>query len=544
MTLFKTDKWEVKRRVGLKPHYYQEDSFVALEAGWNEGHKKLMAVLPTGSGKTVMAGEMIARRVERKQRCLIMAHTRKLATQFRDGLERDYGLHVGMEMAEHSSDDEPVVCATFQSMLNRVAKGLFHPEEFSLIVVDEGHRILGDGYQSLLTHFGNSDVLALTATPRRSDQKDLMKFLDAKVVDVPLDRLIREKFLAPLTIVNCPISIRLEGASKTGDYTDEEVAHAIEPYLESCAHALKEHGAGRCALAFLPLIEISKKFTAALNMVGVRAAHVDGTMKEKDVKKIIKDLEMGKLDVVCNSMLLTEGVDIRPVNCIMNLRPTKSWSLYCQIVGRATRTYDPEIHGIKGTAWPLKHDAMLLDPLWLCDELNPLKRPACLLAKDDEDEKAIMAKIAGGEKDLMKATESVAIDRAEALKQKLALMAKKKSRLVNAMEFFLKQGDLNGAEYEPIAKWQEGDITQGQRNVLISHEIDIASVKDKGHATLLIDAIMARSKAGLASAKQVKYAESLGLSNAINLPRETVAGYITAKKHNPNTDPFAGLMDL
>lgn len=415
------------------------------------------------------------------------------------------------------------------------------------------HRILGPGYQSLLAHFGKTEVMGLTATPRRTDQKDLMKFFDEKVIDVPMNQLIKEGILAPLTIDNCPIDIKISGASKTGDFTDEEVAHAIEPYLESCAMAIRDRAAGRCTLAFLPLIELSKKFCLILQSLGVRAAHVDGTMKEKDVNKILLDLELGKLECVTNSMLLTEGVDVRPVNCIMNLRPTKSWGLFSQIIGRETRTFDPSNvrhfsdaakKRYKECKWPLKTDGLILDPIWLCEELNPLKRPACLLAKDDEEEKAIMEKIAGGEKDLMKATESVAHDRAEALRERLARMADRKSRLVNAMDFFLRQGDMNGAEYEPIARWQMEAVTQGQRNILIGHGIDLATVKDKGMATMLIDSIMKRSHAGLASISMVKTAESLGLPNAVNMSRDEVKAFITAKRSQPEADPFGGLNDL
>src|SRR5690606_28709729 len=141
---------------------------------------------------------------------------------------------------------------------------------------------------------------------------------------------------------------------------------------------------------------------------------------------------------ICCSMLLTVGVDIRPVNCILNLRPTKSWTLAVQIYGRATRLFDPSVHGPVGTIWPKKQDSLILDPIWITEKHNLLQRPSVLVTSDPNEIELLDKKIrkGGGGKnkgvDLLEALNEAIHEREEALKNELMMGARKKSRLVNA----------------------------------------------------------------------------------------------------------------
>ena len=533
MQLFSNKK--PKRK--LSPFPYQVEFRDAFEKARSDGFKRILGVLPTGGGKTVCMGEEIARLVEQDGRALVLAHTRKLVKQFSNSLTDNYGIHSTIEMGNMRAEESPVICSSVQTMQKRIDGGDFDNDEFDLVVIDEGHRALSPGYRKIEDYFGGHAWFAgITATPRRGDQRDLMLpngFYDTKAIDVPLNRLINEGFLAPLTIVNFPLKIEVERASLTGDFTEQEVAHAIEPYLGECAKELSKYK-GRCCLVFLPLIKTSQRFAAMLEDEGMRAKHVDGTMSEKDVERAIAELERGDIDVICNSMLLTEGVDIRPVNLILNLRLTTSWTLYMQLVGRGTRTFDPAKHGRNGCKWGLKSDCILLDPLWLCDRHNMLQRPATLVATDDKMAEEIDRKLKAVDEplDLMEAQQQVLHDREETLRKRLEELAKRKSRQVNAMSFFLSMGRIDLAEYEPISAWESDDITPGQRNVLLNNNFDMEQIKGKGHASKIIDSIIERSKKGLATIKMAKFAESLGMENAWLAKFEEVKHYLdtNAKK--------------
>lgn len=507
-------------------HYYQADAKRAILNEWAQGRRKTLAVLPTGSGKTRLAGSLIWDYSQEGLRSLFLAHTRKLTRQAALSIEEAYHIPANIEMGGERADDGPLTCATIQT----IARRLPPKDSFDLLVIDEGHRVRSKGYTKILKYFDQANVLLITATPRRGDQKSLMgqDACDSLAYDVPLSQLIEEGYLAPLTIHNIPIEIKVEHEGE-GDFKDEEVGHAIEPYLESCADALIEHGRGRCALAFLPLIATSKKFTKLLQERGIKTAHVDGEMDEGQVAQILRDLEGGKLQCVCCSMILTEGVDVKPVNCIMNLRLTRSWTLYTQICGRGTRLYDP----IKdGGGWPKKDDCILLDPLWLCEQHSLIQRPSCLIASSPEQAEEIDRefKKSGGKKSLMEAVKDAKSGHEERLKERLKEMAERRARVINPMEMFISINKPELAEYEPIAPWEEWPMTENQRNTLSKAGIDIEAVKGMGHANLLVKSIIERRANGLATLKMAKFAMDLKMLDAYQAPFEEVRNWINSRK--------------
>ncbi|UPU39312.1 hypothetical protein MX850_00415 [Erysipelothrix sp. Poltava] len=98
-----------------------------------------------------------------------------------------------------------------------------------------------------------------------------------------------------------------------------------------------KHCQNRKTVVFLPLVVTSQKFRDILNEKGFRAAEVNGSSPDRT--EILEDFENNRYNVLCNSMLLTEGWDSPAVDCIVVLRPTKVRSLYSQMVGRGTRLY-------------------------------------------------------------------------------------------------------------------------------------------------------------------------------------------------------------
>ena len=131
-------------------------------------------------------------------------------------------------------------------------------------------------------------------------------------------------------------------------------------------------------MVFLPLVKTSQKFCELLNVHGFRAAEVNGSCKDRE--KILKNFENGEYDVLCNSMLLTEGWDCPSVDCIIVLRPTKVRSLYQQMVGRGMRLS------------PNKKELLLLDFLWMT-ERHDLCRPSALISKDSKIAERIDKKV-------------------------------------------------------------------------------------------------------------------------------------------------------
>jgi len=252
---------------------------------------------------------------------------------------------------------------------------------------------------------------------------------------------------------------------------------------------------------FLPLIATSQKFCRLLIEEGFRAAEVNG--ESTDRAEILSDFEAGKYDVLCNSMLLTEGWDCPTVDCIVVLRPTQVRSLYCQMVGRGTRIADG------------KDFLLLLDFLWMT-ERHELCRPAALIAPNQETADAMTQRINDADEpvDIEEAEEQAQADviaeREAALAKQLEEMRKRKKKLVDPLQYAMsiQAEDLSG--YVPTFGWEMAPASQKQLETLEKMGIFAGSIENAGMASKLLDRLITRRKDGLATPKQIRFLEGKG----------------------------------
>lgn len=478
---------------------------------------KVLGVAATGAGKTVMAGEII-RRSLRSGPCLFLADAQQLVQQAADKLMTWTGTIPQVEMAESKAlPGDKIVVATTQSIARRLAKW---PEDyFKLIIIDEAHRnTMGAQAQKVLDHFSSAKVIGITATPFRSDKKELGSYYEKISADVGLMRLIKEGYLSKIKIKTVPLGVDLSKIrTVAGDFRDDDLGDAIAPHLLDCAAIIKEHAVNRRTCVFLPLIKVSQAFVEACNSIGLRAVHVDG----KD-RSGLEQFESGEADIISNASLLTTGWDEPSLDCVMILRPTQSFTLYSQMVGRGTR-----IH-------PGKKDLLLLDPLWI-SATQSLVKPARLVAPTPEAlEIANQLTADGQERDLeeleQQAEERAAADRLKSFKEAAEKSRKKKSgKEVDAMEFALSLGDDELADYEPTFNWEKRKPTEKQTALLKKNGFDLESVTCCGHANKIIDVIMARRELGLATVKQVRFLQRLKHPSPNTATFEEATHFINSK---------------
>lgn len=534
-------KIQIVRNLNKPPHYYQKEAVEATEASWANGFNRSLICAPTGSGKGLITGELCAREIERGGRCLFLCHTKELVSKPRYEFENDFGCPATIEMASQKADDSPMVFASHQTMANRIKSGLWRSDSFSLVVGDECHRILSAQQTSVMNHWQGAKIVGCTATPRRGDRKDLMHFFDNIAYDIPLDRLIKEGFLSQLVIQEEPLDIKVQGKSKTGDITDEEAGEAVEPYLEKAADLTVKYGMGKCGLSFLPLRRLARKFADMLCERGMRAEYVAGEgggaggVSVQEQARIKRALEMGEIDHVSQAQLWGEGVDVRPLNFGVDLRPTRSWPQHVQKYGRFTRTYDPSApYAPKGSRWGLKTEATILDFCFSSDHHNLLMRPSAIFAKDDNEADMINKQIkSGGGKpvNLLDAVAAVKSIQEETLRKRLAEMAVRKSRLVNPLELSASCHIPELAEYTPLARWEEEPVSESQRVTLEKCGVDLDSVGNQGLASLIIGVIRDRASKGLSTIKQSRYAAHLGHPSPWDASFAEVSEFIN--KHKP-----------
>lgn len=488
---------------------YQSEAVEAVISEWEKGRRKTLLVLPTGCGKTICFAKVAERVATRGKRTLILAHRGELLDQARDKIAKVTGLACSVERAGETSIGtwESVTVGSVQTLMRDNRLNAMDPDRFDAIVVDEAHHAASDSYRKVLDHFAGANVLGVTATPDRADRKDLGAVFDSLAYEYTLPAAIREHYLCPIQAQTIPLDIDISGVStQSGDYAAGELGDALEPYLEAIADAMVGAGcADRKTVVFLPLVRTAKRFRDILCTHGLRAAEVDG--QSEDRAEVLQDFQDGRYDVLCNSMLLTEGWDCPSVDCIVVLRATKSRALYCQMVGRGTRL-SPETG---------KDHLLLLDFLWMTGR-HELCRPASLVARSADVAKRMTDAMAdaGGPVDLMGAEEQgerdAQQDREKALAAELEAQRHKKAKLVDPLQYEMSIMDIDLQNYEPEFFWQRQRPTEKQLQAIERFGIN-ADQMDAGKASLILDRLIKRKQVGLSTPKQIRFLERKGFRN-------------------------------
>lgn len=493
----------------LQMRPYQQAAREATHAEWNDGRRRTLLVLPTGTGKTIVFAAVTEDQVRSGSRVLVLAHRGELLEQAADKIKRSTGLASAVEKAEQTCLDSwcRVVVGSVQSLQRPARLEQFPADYFGTIIIDEAHHAITDGYQRVLEHFPEANVLGVTATPDRGDMRNLGEVFDSLAYEYKLTQAIREGYLCPILAQTIPLQLDIsQVALSGGDFAVGGLGTALDPYLEQIASEMQTACAGRKTVVFLPLIKTSRKFRDILNSKGFRAAEVNG--QSEDRTEILSDFSNGKYNVLCNSMLLTEGWDCPSVDCIVVLRPTKVRSLYSQMVGRGTRL-SPETG---------KKDLLLLDFLWLT-ERHELCRPADIICENREVSRKMTENLAqaGCPEDIEQAAEQASADvvaqREEALAKQLAEMRRRKKKLVDPLQYemSIQAEDLTG--YVPSFGWEMGPPSEKQTAALEKFGILPDAVESAGKAQMLLDRLNKRRGAGLTTPKQIRCLEKYGFQH-------------------------------
>lgn len=489
----------------LRP--YQQQARDAIHTEWESGRLRTLLVLPTGTGKTIVFASVAADQVRSGDRVLILAHRGELLEQAADKLKRSTGLVCAVEKAESTCLDSwfRVTVGSVQTLQRPTRLERFPRDYFSTIIIDEAHHAINDGYRRILDHFEGAKVLGVTATPDRGDMRNLGEVFDSLAYEYKLTDAIREGYLCRILAQTIPLRLDISGVALSGgDYAVGELGTALDPYLSQIAAEMQTHCKGRKTVVFLPLIKTSQKFRDLLNAVGFSAAEVNG--QSDDRKQVLADFDAGKYNVLCNSMLLTEGWDCPSVDCVVILRPTKVRSLYSQMVGRGTRLS------------PGKSDLLLLDFLWMTDR-HELCRPADLVCEDRTVARQMTENLAQTgclediEEAAQQAGEDVIAQREEALAKQLEEQRRKKARLVDPLQYemSIQAEDLSG--YVPAFGWESAPPSAEQSAALEKLGIRPDAVESAGKASLLLDRLDKRRAEGLTTPKQIRCLEKYGFQH-------------------------------
>lgn len=278
--------------------------------------------MPTGCGKTATFTH-----IPRQGRVLVLAHREELVRQ----PARYYDCSVGFEIADDRSCGEEVVIASVQSLVRRLER--FAPDEFDLIITDECHHASAGTYRKIYDHFTPRKHIGFTATPNRGDKARLDDIYQEIIFQRDLRWAIESGFLCNIYCLRVNIGYDLSAVhTRNGDYAPGELDEAMDGTADAIAQAYREQARGATlifAVSVHQAEEIAKRIPGAVVVTG----------KTKDRADIIRRFANREIPCIVNVMVFTEGTDIPLVETVIIARPTKSESLYSQMVGRGLRPH-------------------------------------------------------------------------------------------------------------------------------------------------------------------------------------------------------------
>ena len=497
----------------MKLRPYQERCLSGVSDGWAAGFRRQLGVAATGAGKTVIFSHLAAME---PGRTLILAHREELVSQAVQKLHSATGIFASVEQGEQRAlPGHGVIVGSVQSVRRRLAK--YQPDAFELVICDEAHHSLSAEWQAVLSHFAPARVLGVTATPDRSDRKSLGKFYENVAFEVGLLELIGDGYLCPLRSLRLDVKLDARHLRVVrGDIRADDAAEVISPRLQELARCIAAEIWDKKALIFLPRCDVSANLALALFAEGIDARHVAGDSDNRD-ETLAWFRSAPRGSALCNAMLLTEGYDQPDIDCVVCLRPTKSRSLYAQIVGRGTRIS------------PGKEFCLLLDPLWLTGGMD-LCKPCDLTATTPLHREKLQAALDDG-LSILEAEKRAAADVEEALTKQLNEAKKNRKApkgMVDPLAYAVGIHDSDLSEYEPAMPWEEMPPTDEQAKALTAAGLWTEQIT-RGYAIRLLKRLEERKALGLATPKQVVKLRQFGEVNA-DLLTAGQAGVILSKR--------------
>jgi DNA repair protein RadD len=341
------------------------------------GHTRIVCVAPTGAGKTIIASAIIRKYHAAYKSVLFLSHRIEITKQTSDKLTRFCVPHgvIQADLPELLRPQERIQVASIQTLVARAMRSdRMELPSADLIIFDEAHHCLAKTYRKIAEAYPDAIKLGLTATPCRGDNRGLGTDFGTMIQAPQVPELIKLGVLVP-TRVYAPVDPDLKGVrTVAGDYNQKQLAERMDQsglVGDIISHWLR-YGERRKTVCFATSVEHSIHIRDEFCAHGVRCEHIDGSTPEDERNKTLARLASGDAEVVSNCMVLTEGWDMPEVGCIILARPTKSFQLYRQMIGRAIRSCS---HTGKQNAIVLDHagatfrHGLVEDPVeWTLDE--------------------------------------------------------------------------------------------------------------------------------------------------------------------------------
>lgn len=323
---------------------YQRDLIANIRGSIREGHRNVLAVLPTGGGKTVIASALAKSTAERGQGLFFIVHRDFLVHQTAQTFDRA-GLDYGLVVAGKKFKDRPIQICSIDTLKNRLEK-LDRPQ---VMLWDEAHHMRAAGWMKVHGWTGDNINIGLSATPERLDGKGLNPPFTA-MVEGPTTGMLMSWGMLSQYRAYAPSSPDMSDVrTVAGEYSQSDLEKAVREsvIMGDVVGTYQEKASGTRAIYFCPNIKYSQELAAAFRQAGINALHIDGETPSNERTQAAVDFAEGRLDVLTNCALFGEGYDLAAqaqrdvtIDCVGLVRPTQSMSLHRQQIGRGLRPKD------------------------------------------------------------------------------------------------------------------------------------------------------------------------------------------------------------
>lgn len=310
----------------IKLFDYQQNLVDEARIKFAQGKKAVLIVSPAGSGKSVIIANIAKLATDKHNQIMFMVHRKELVEQITNTFNKvGVNLHYATIMT----------VGKIVHRLNTLPKP-------TLIITDETHHSLAKQYQKIYSFYKTALRLGFTATPWRLSGKGLHDIYDDMIEGPSVQQLIDDHHLAPENVYGFDSgNAKLLKRSSTGDFTKKSLKEFDQSIImgDIIENWLK-YAKNRKTIIYCNSIEFSKKVVAEFNNNDITAMHVDSNTPKSNRENIMNDFRTGKITILSNVDLISEGFDVPDCSCVVLLRPTKSLVLYIQQAMRCMR-YQP-----------------------------------------------------------------------------------------------------------------------------------------------------------------------------------------------------------
>lgn len=333
-----------------KLYPYQRESKAKIYKLWTQ-LRSIMFQMPTGTGKTHLfvsiSRDLHEWGIQHKTavKILFLAHRRELIKQIKEKLSLKYNLAAGTIMANNMEEKYlPLQVASVQTLIRRIDD--WKAKDFDFIIVDEAHHVKAESYKTILRAFPHAKVLGVTATPYRMSHESFRPEFDDLITSLPVSQFIKEGWLCDYEYYSIrpesQIQIDIDSINRfamDGDYLDEAAADVMDrdEIRAGIVSSYEHYAKGKKGIVYTITKAHNYHVCSQFVAHGYKAVAIDDSTPAKTREDYVSDFKNGKIDIICNVNIFSEGFDCPDVEFIQLARPTKSLSMYLQQVGRGLR---------------------------------------------------------------------------------------------------------------------------------------------------------------------------------------------------------------